>query len=791
MKRFKHINCKSLEEAVAVLKAHYGNAKVVAGGTDLIGQLKDNILTNYPNVIVNIKSVPGLDFIRESGQNVVIGALTRLEDIANSPIVKEKLAILALAAGGTASPHIRDMGTLAGNISQTNRCWYYWVPENRFNCMRKGGHHCYALTGDGRYHSIFGGVRVNMTPCSQSCPNNVEIPDYMSKIREGDLAAAVKVLMRSNPLPAVTGRVCPHFCESECHRRDTDEAVSIRGVERHLGDYALEYYSAIYAPPQQQLKLKVAVLGSGPSGLSAAYFLRKMGYTVTVFEKMEKAGGLLSYGIPPYRLPRDVVNRQIDALSNMGIEFRLNSGVGTEISLQGLLTDYAAVYAACGAWKERAPGIKGAEYMLSGAQFLRQANSGAIASPGKKVAVIGGGNVAVDVARTLLRLGSEPVIIYRRGKAEMPALKDEVLKAEEEGIQIQFLTLQVEVQKKSDKLALTCQRMELGPIDESGRRRPIVIPGSDFIAEYDAVMTAIGEEPDISIIPDEYLTENGSLAAEENTGRISQNFFAGGDFVTGPSTVIAAIAAGRKGAAAINRYLTGKEDPPGAANNWNFTDDVSQNFNSRFLVPTKRSQTPELSIEARLAGVNLEESGGLEPDAVTHESNRCLNCSCVSVNPSDTAPVLIVLNARIITTKRIIEAQKYFATGIDQSTILEPDEIVKEISIPLPVKEARSGFTKFALRKSIDFPVVNCAAVIEQDEGIVKAARICLNSVYNQPVRVTAAESFITGKIVDEETAEQASQLGLKHAFSLVNNQYKIKIARTLVKRVIMACVQK
>ena len=788
MKRFKHINAQSLEEATSVLKEYKGKAKVVAGGTDLIGEMKDNILPGYPEVIVNIKSVPGLEFVRDEGRKLVIGALTRLEDIANNKIIKQKCSMLAEAADGTASPHIREMGTIAGNISQANRCWYYWIPENRFNCMRKGGKTCYALTGDGRYHSIFGGVRVNETPCSLNCPDNVEIPDYMSKIREGNISEAAKILMRNNPLPAMTGRVCPHSCETECNRHETDDAVSIRGVERYLGDYILENSEAMYAAPQSEIQKKIAVIGSGPSGLSAAYFLRRLGYNVTVLENMEEAGGLLVYGIPPYRLPKNVVKKQVKVLADMGIQFKLSAKVGTEIKIDAIMKSYDAVYVACGAWKERPSGMKGDEFMLSGAQFLKKANVGNHGTPGKRVAVIGGGNVAIDVARTLLRLGSEPVIIYRRGKAEMPALKDEVQKTEEEGIKIQFLTLPVEAEKKGNKIALKCQKMELGSVDASGRPRPIAIKGSVYVTIYDAVVTAIGEEPDTSIIPQEFIGEKGRIRIEESTYYIGKNLFAGGDFVTGPSTVVAAIAAGRKAAASINRYLKGPEVKLDGKDSECGCTGLAEKFNSQFLKPAERNKIPELPVEDRLKGLNIEEAGGLDLSSVRDEANRCLNCSCVAVNPSDTAPALIALNAKVITTKRAIEAEKFFATGIDKSTILDEDEIVKEIEIPAPASGTKSIFTKFALRKSIDFPVVNCAAAIESDHGVVKSARICLNSVYNEPIRVTGAEQMILGKTVDESIAENAAKAGLADALPLVNNQYKIYIAKTLVKRAILAC---
>jgi len=636
MKRFKHINAGSVEEATSILKDYGRKARVIAGGTDLLGEMKDDILPEYPEVIVNIKTISGLDYIREEDQTLRIGALTRLEDIAKDRTVKDKYAILAEAARRTASPHIREMGTIGGNICQSNRCWYYWVPDNRFYCMRKGGRTCYALTGDGRYHSIFGGTRVNGTPCSTDCPANVDIPSYLSKIRDGDLVGAARILLNFNPLPAITGRVCPHFCESECNRGEFDEPISIKGVERFIGDYILENATEIIKPPEIDIEKSVAVVGSGPAGLSAAYYLRRLGYRVTVFESMEELGGLLTYGIPPYRLPKAIVRQQVEALKGMGIEFRLRANVGEDVKVEELMSSFDAVFLACGAWRERPAGVKGEKLMMSGLEFLRNSNLGVREVPGKKVAVIGGGNVAIDVARTLLRLGAEPVIIYRRSKAEMPVVKEEVSKAEQEGIKIQFLTLPVEASKKGSKIVLKCVRMRLGPLDETGRPRPVPIKGSEFTTEFDAAVKAIGEEPDTSTIPSEFLDENGRLKVDVSTHSLGKNVFAGGDFVTGPATVVAAIGAGRRAASSIDQYLRGtgtqcEEKDTGAVK-------LPEKFNSSYLKKTSRVGTPELPVSKRVKSIDIEDVGSLELSAVTTEANRCFNCGCVAVNSSDTAP---------------------------------------------------------------------------------------------------------------------------------------------------------
>ena len=787
MKRFKHINAGSVEEATTVLKEYGGKARVIAGGTDLLGQMKDEILPEYPEVVVNIKTVSGLDYIREEGKTLRLGALTRLEDIAKDRTVNDKYAIVAEAARRTASPHIREMGTIGGNICQSNRCWYYWVPDNRFYCARKGGSACYALTGDGRYHSIFGGTRVNGTPCSTDCPANVDIPSYLNKIRDGDIAGAARILLNSNPLPAITGRVCPHFCESNCNRGWFDEAISIKGAERFIGDYILENAPEIIKPPETNIEKSVAIVGSGPAGLSAAYYLRRLGYRVTVFDRMEEAGGLLTYGIPPYRLPKDVVKRQLKVFEGMGVQFKLKTNIGESTSVKKLMNSFDAVFLACGAGKERPAGVKGEKLMMSGLEFLRNSNLGVREVPGKKVAVIGGGNAAVDVARTLLRFGAEPVILYRRSKAEMPAVKEEVNKAEEEGIKIQFLTLPVEASKKGSKIVLKCTKMRLGPLDKTGRPQPVPIEGSEFTTEFDAVITAIGEEPDTSAIPVEFLDKKGRLKVDAATYSLGKNVFAGGDFVTGPATVVAAIASGREAASSIDRYLGGSgiKDKDSAAVK------LPEKFNSTYLKKTSRVNTPELPVAKRIKSIDIEEVGSLNLSAVETEANRCFNCGCVAVNSSDMAPALIALEAKIKTTKRVIGAEEFFTVAGDKTTVLDDDELVTEIKVPMPTAGTKSTFTKFALRKSIDFPIVSCAATMKSERGVVKAARICLNAVYNTPYRVTKAEEYIRGKSINDATAEEAANTIVTETCPLINNRYKIQIAKTLVKRAILACNSK
>jgi hypothetical protein len=237
MKSFNHIDAKTVTEAVKLLKSNQGRAKLIAGGTDLLSILKDKILPAYPETIINIKPIPNLDHISEDGGGLKIGALAKLEAIAQSPLIKEKYQLLAEAAETVATPQVRRMGTIGGNLCQDVRCWYYRYPHSvggRIFCYLKGGKGCYALTRENQYHSIFGGWRDAPTPCTAACPGGIDIPVYLSQIREGDLPQAARTLLQNNPLPSVTGRVCPHFCEQECNRGDFDESVSIRDIERFI-----------------------------------------------------------------------------------------------------------------------------------------------------------------------------------------------------------------------------------------------------------------------------------------------------------------------------------------------------------------------------------------------------------------------------------------------------------------------------------------------------------------------------------------------------------------------------
>lgn len=418
--------------------------------------------------------------------------------------------------------------------------------------------------------------------CRKGCPVAVDIPAFIGKIKERDFTGALLKIKETNALPAVCGRVCPqeNQCEKHCILAKKSEAVAIGRLERFAADTYMAKDLPIKPVEYDEKALKVAVIGSGPSGLSCAGDLAKRGYKVTVFEALHKAGGVLSYGIPEFRLPKDkVVAREIAAIEKLGVKFELDAVAGRLFTVDELLTDegFAAVFIGTGAGLPRFQGIPGESLngVYSANEFLTRCNLmkaykfPEYATPikvGKSVAVIGGGNVAMDAARTALRLGAEKVaIVYRRSEAELPARSEEVEHAKEEGIEFKLLNNPVAItgDEAGWVKSMRCVKMELGEPDASGRRRPVPIAGSEFDMPVDTVIVAIGTGPNpimAHTTPDLELTKRGNIAADEETGATSKaGVFAGGDIVTGAATVILAMGAGRKAAKAIDEYLQSKK----------------------------------------------------------------------------------------------------------------------------------------------------------------------------------------------------------------------------------------
>lgn len=478
-------------------------------------------------------------------------------------------------------------------------------------------------------------------PCRLACPISTDAPGYIAAIAKGRLEEAMEIIGKDNPLPAVCGRVCHHPCEASCRAGEEGESIPIRALKRFVTDHA-ENYRSQGKTREGRKKERVAIVGSGPCGLSAAHSLAQMGYQVRVFEALPVAGGMLAVGIPSYRLPKDILQADIEGIKDLGVEILTGISLGKEISLEELLKEYKAVLIALGAHKSLELGIPGedAEGVLHSLGFLKAVNLGEEVKVGPKVGVIGGGNSAVDAARTAIRLpGVDSVsIIYRRTRAEMPAFPEEVEAALEEGVDIQFLTAPTRVLTHDGRLeGVEYIRMELGEPDESGRRRPIPIEGSEFVQELDTLIVAISEQPNIPFRDSKIkLSKWNTIEVDPETLATDQEgVFAGGDVVTGPNTVIDAIAAGKVAARSIDRYLRGlplrRYKPKKSI----------KPVRSTKAAPTRPwSKIPHLPLEERKG---FKEVGlGLPQETALAEAWRCLRCDSGRC-PSSTVGVAQIL----------------------------------------------------------------------------------------------------------------------------------------------------
>lgn len=424
-------------------------------------------------------------------------------------------------------------------------------------------------------HSIAARCHIEKeTPiCQETCPVHLNIRTYVGLIADGRYEEALAEIRRRNPLPSICGRVCHHPCESACNRGRQDEPVAIDALKRFAADYELALRKAgkSFLPPVPKKKpnSRVAVVGAGPAGLTVAHDLALMGYEPTIFEEAPVPGGMLWLCIPEYRLPRDIIQTEVDYITHLGVEIRLNTPVGPDLTIDDLLTQgYRTVFLGIGAHKGlklRVEGEDDFEGFLDCIKFLRGVNLGDKSKPGQKVVVIGGGNSAIDSARTALRLGSDEVtILYRRTRREMPANSWEIDEAEHEGVRVEYLAAPVKILGKDGKVCgMVCQRMQLGKLDASGRRRPVPIAGSEFEIETDCVIPAISQEPDISFLHEGHgieISKWNSIVIDKATGATNRpGIFSGGDADTGPATVIEAIAAGHRAAAGIHQYIASQD----------------------------------------------------------------------------------------------------------------------------------------------------------------------------------------------------------------------------------------
>ena len=470
-------------------------------------------------------------------------------------------------------------------------------------------------------------------PCRLACPILTEAREYIQFIAERKFDKAFASIRRQNPLPGVCGRICTHPCETACKRGQVDEPIAIAGLKRFAADISSkdQYKPAL---PEKPSGHKVAVVGSGPAGLAAAHDLALLGHHVTIFEALPVLGGMLRVGVPAYRLPKDVVDEEIQAIIDLGIEVRTGVRIGEEIKLNDLLErGYKAVFVAIGAHKERKLEIAGEDQLdgvVSAVSFLRAVNRGENPDVGKKVAVIGGGNTAVDSARCLLRLGAETVhMVYRRSKDEMPAAREEIEEAIHEGVQVSYLTSPLEILGKDGRVSgVKLIRNALGEPDAGGRRSPMPVAGSEFTLDVDMVIAAIGQAPDSSLAGDELeLTETRKRIVVDGPYTLvttQAGVFAGGDAVTGPATVVEAISAGKRAAVSMDLYVKGEPlpstEPAGQIERNKLSSDLIERTR-RFA----RCKKANLTVQERLKGFDEVESV-LSEELAVKEALRCLHC---------------------------------------------------------------------------------------------------------------------------------------------------------------------
>ncbi len=484
-----------------------------------------------------------------------------------------------------------------------------------------------------------------LAPCRQTCPAEINIPQYIAQVREGDYEGSVRTIRERNPLLLACGRVCPHPCESYCRRGLEDEPVSINQLKRFVADLEMnsgKRYPITCAPETGK---RVAIIGGGPAGLSCAYFLRRVGHHATIYEAMPKLGGMLRYGIPEYRLPKKVLDWEIDGILNLGVDYHTNVKLGVDFDVGSLVSaGYDAIFLSVGAWNDYNLNIDGEdlEGCFTGIDFLSRIGLGEKITIGRRAAVIGGGNTAIDCVRTLIRLGAREVyIVYRRTRREMPANAVEIDAAEHEGVKFHFLAAPVRVigDERGHVKQLEYLKMELGEPDASGRRRPVPIEGSETRLDVDMLITAIGQAPDVSFksdvtrLKDLEITRRRAIAHDPITMQSAIPYiFTGGDAATGASLVIEAIGAGRRAARSINQYVTGQkvEAPPGVLYGRHIRETLFEHVEGVRRKP--RAKMPELPVDERIHSF-AEADLVLSEESAVAESQRCLSCCRLCYDP--------------------------------------------------------------------------------------------------------------------------------------------------------------
>jgi NADPH-dependent glutamate synthase beta subunit-like oxidoreductase len=472
-----------------------------------------------------------------------------------------------------------------------------------------------------------------MPPCIDSCPNHNRIREMIMTMSLAEkhevpldqaMEKAFYTFMETTPFPSVCGRVCPHPCETGCNRKDKDGAVGINKLERYIGDYGLEKKLAPKKLTEETRPEKIAVVGSGPGGIAAAYHLARRGYPVTVFEAFPKSGGMLRYGIPDYRLPPEILDAEIQRVCDMGVELKLNTWVGKDVSMDDIRKEYKATFVALGAhtgYKLRIEG-EDAPNVMTGTDYLHKANAGEPPDCGDNVVVIGGGDTAIDAARVARRMGANATILYRRTRTEMPAIQEEIDGAEEEGVRIDLLAAPIEIYTDDSGKAtgMKCQRMELGEPDASGRRRPVPIEGDTYDLEFSMLIAAISQEPDFTGF-DMLIEGRDWIKVDEKFKTKEEDIYSGGDN-TNLGLVIDAIAHGKTAAYAIHEMIAGDVMPSENSQPKILADKMML----QWYEAADRVKAIEMAPDERLKNMTAEIASTLTQEDAIKESKRCMSC---------------------------------------------------------------------------------------------------------------------------------------------------------------------
>jgi NADPH-dependent glutamate synthase beta subunit-like oxidoreductase len=474
-------------------------------------------------------------------------------------------------------------------------------------------------------------IPLQIAPCTNACPVGVNIPEFLDLLDHGKIQEAWLKVLEANPLPGVCGRVCYHPCEYACNRSDLDSVIANHALERYVADSNIGKGIAQLRPSAIRPE-RIAVVGSGPAGLACAYHLARQGYQVVLFESESQPGGILRTGIPPYRLPREVLDKEIGDILTLGVQLQTNCFLGENLSWEDL-AEFKAVFLATGAHRSRKLGVLGEEIpgVSSALDFLKKVNAGFPPAIGRRVLVVGGGNTAIDASRTALRLGSEVMLLYRRTREEMPAVPEEIEAAIREGVAIRFLVAPVAVNSQDGRItSVEMQRMELGAPDSSGRRAPHAVTGSNFHLEADTVLTAIGEDPDLRFAHEDLPRSGGKIVVDDNQATSTGFLYAGGDAASSAGgTVATALRAGRRAAAAIHQRISGAA--PQLLSPYQRVISP-EHVRTAYFQPGRQVPLPAREI-GTLMGDFEEIHLGLHEIAARQEAARCMRCGfCTGCN---------------------------------------------------------------------------------------------------------------------------------------------------------------